>query len=116
MEAQAHMADVALTPHLGRVNATGWRWVEFTRRAHVSSVRQQSPGRTFRGAFPTMNIKLAIPFLAVLAFAQGCIVVGPHGPNPGDVTFSWTFYGQSCAAAGVASVHITIPGEALENS
>jgi hypothetical protein len=63
-----------------------------------------------------MNIKLAIPFLAVLAFAQGCIVVGPPGPNPGDVTFSWTFYGQSCAAAGVASVHITIPGETLENS
>ncbi|HYV47398.1 MAG TPA: hypothetical protein VFA20_21210 [Myxococcaceae bacterium] len=61
-----------------------------------------------------MNTKLAIPFLAILAFAQGCIING-HGKNPGDVTFSWTFYGQSCSAAGVASVHITIPGETLEN-
>jgi hypothetical protein len=63
-----------------------------------------------------MNTKLAIPFLAVLALAQGCIIVGPGGKDPGDVTFSWTFYGQSCAAAGVDSVHITIPGETLENN
>jgi hypothetical protein len=62
-----------------------------------------------------MNTKLAVPFLALLAFAQGCIVVGPGGPRSGDVTFNWTFYGQSCSAAGVANVHITIPGETLEN-
>lgn len=62
-----------------------------------------------------MNTKLEIPFLAVLALAQGCIITGPHGPNPGDVTFSWTFMGQGCSAAGVANVHITIPGETLAN-
>jgi hypothetical protein len=63
-----------------------------------------------------MNTKLAIPFLALLAFAQGCIIVGPGGPEAGAVTFTWTFYGQTCAAAGVDSVHITIPGETLENN
>ena len=63
-----------------------------------------------------MNTKLAIPFLATLALAQGCIIVGPGGPDAGDVTFNWTFGGMSsCSAAGVANVHINIPGETLEN-
>src|SRR5262245_37779922 len=61
-----------------------------------------------------MNTKLAFPFLAVLLLAQGCII-GGGGRDPGDVTFSWDFYGQTCAAAGVTSVHIGIPGEGLQN-
>ncbi len=64
-----------------------------------------------------MNKKLAIPFLAaVMAAAQGCIFVGGGNNNPGDVTFSWTFYGRSCSDVGVASVRITIPGESLQNN
>ncbi|HEY8211837.1 MAG TPA: hypothetical protein VIG99_30355 [Myxococcaceae bacterium] len=62
-----------------------------------------------------MNTKLAIPFLAVLALAQGCIIVGGNDPHRGNVTFSWTFQGQTCAQAGVANVLITIPGETLDN-
>lgn len=65
-----------------------------------------------------MNTKLSIPFLAVvLLMSQGCIIIGGGGGgrDPGDVTFNWTFVGQTCAAAGVSSVHITIPGESLAN-
>src|SRR5437868_8340473 len=107
------MATLALTPHLQGVNATG-AGVEFRGAGPVHSVRR-SHWPTFRKGRSTMNTKLAIPFLAVLALAQGCIVHGPPGPSAGDVTFSWTFYGQSCSAAGVANVHINIPGETLEN-
>ena len=63
-----------------------------------------------------MNTKLSFPFLAILALAQGCIIVGPGGPNSGNVTFAWTFLQASCSYAGVASVHITIPGETLDNN
>jgi len=63
-----------------------------------------------------MNTKLAIPFLAVLMAVQGCIINGGGGPRDGDVTFSWTFFGQTCSTAGVASVRITIPGETLANN
>ncbi|HVE84057.1 MAG TPA: hypothetical protein VND93_14470 [Myxococcales bacterium] len=62
-----------------------------------------------------MNTKLAIPFLALLVAAQGCIIHG-GGRSPGDVTFSWTFLGQACSTAGVDSVHISIPGETLDNN
>src|SRR6185295_15906980 len=113
MAAQTHMARQALTPHLQRVNATRCTRDEFRGAGPVHTVRQ-SHWPNFPRGVSTMNTKLAIPFLAILAFAQGCIING-HGKNPGDVTFSWTFYGQSCSAAGVASVHITIPGETLEN-
>lgn len=61
-----------------------------------------------------MNRKLLLSLIAVLLLATGC-VIGP-GSRSGDVTFTWTFQGQSCSQASVATVVIQIPGETLENS
>lgn len=46
--------------------------------------------------------------------ASGCILVSTPR-SPGDVTFTWTFSGQSCAQAGVNTVAISIPGQTLAN-
>lgn len=63
-----------------------------------------------------MNAKRTVPFLcAVLAAASGCVING-HRYDPGDITFTWSFYGQTCSQApDVAKVHIVIPGERLQN-
>ena len=71
-----------------------------------------------------MNSRLLTAVLVVAALAQGCIVHNNNSNNnvppthvlqPGDVTVSWSFSGQTCAQAGVQTVHVTIPGETLEN-
>src|SRR5687768_3558018 len=62
-----------------------------------------------------MNKLLRIGFLSLLALFQGCIYYG-DGARSGDVTFYWTFWGDSCADAGVESVKITIAGEPLEDN
>jgi hypothetical protein len=62
-----------------------------------------------------MNRKLSLAFLATVLLASACVVRDRRNP-PGDVTFSWTFYGYTCQqASDVASVRITIPGESLAN-
>lgn len=40
---------------------------------------------------------------------------GGSSRSPGDVTFLWNFSSRSCAQAGVASVHVSIPGQTLAN-
>jgi hypothetical protein len=63
-----------------------------------------------------MNRKLSLAFLAIVLLASGCVVNGGgNRRNYGDVTFAWSFYGLTCAQAGVTSVRISIPGESLEN-
>jgi hypothetical protein len=61
-----------------------------------------------------MNKKPFIPFL-LLASLSGCVIANQSGYY-GDVTFSWTFAGLQCSSVPqVASVHIRIPGEVLQN-
>lgn len=76
-----------------------------------------------------MNAKILGAFLLALTMS-GCIIdVDQNGGGggagnpppvqrvPGDVTFTWSFGGQTCADVPyVKSVHIRIPGEALQNS
>src|SRR5262245_54034386 len=121
MAAQAHMWRQPLTPRHQGVNATGWMWVEFTEHELVCLCNpdpRSSWPEPLKGRIHTMNAKLAIPSLAVLMATQGCIIVGGGGGgrDDGDVTFSWTFYGQTCSQSGVSNVRVTIPGESLENS
>ncbi|WNG21539.1 hypothetical protein [Cystobacter fuscus] len=62
-----------------------------------------------------MNLKNLASSFAVLSLGltSACVYTEPV---PGDVTFTWTFDGYSCARDGeVRDVHITIPGESLEN-
>lgn len=74
-----------------------------------------------------MNAKTLGAFLVAL-LVQGCIIVkdggggGGGGGNPpppaqpGDVTFTWSFSGGTCMdVPDVKSVHISIPGEELQN-
>jgi hypothetical protein len=64
-----------------------------------------------------MNKKLLLAFLAVLQVTTGCVIHGGGGHgNPGNVTFTWSFYGAGCTEnPSVARVVITIPGETLQN-
>jgi len=64
-----------------------------------------------------MNKRLIATFLAVLLpLASGCVITGGGRARPGDVTFLWSFEGQTCAQnPDVARVVITIPGERLQN-
>jgi hypothetical protein len=65
-----------------------------------------------------MNGKLAALMMG-LSLLAGCIIApgGNTGPAPGNITFSWTFGGQPCAAVPqVANVQITIPGQQLQNN
>jgi len=65
-----------------------------------------------------MNKLLIAAFLA-LCLGPGCIFYGNNNPGlaPGDVTFLWTFFGDSCQATEeVSSVRVEIPGEELENN
>lgn len=66
-----------------------------------------------------------IAALALLMLTQaGCIFVpwggggggGGGGGVAGDVTFTWSFDGRTCAAAGVSTVAIAIDGESLQNN
>lgn len=41
---------------------------------------------------------------------------GGSGTSYGDVTFTWTFNGRTCASAGISQVVITIDGETLQNN
>src|SRR5512140_1020989 len=52
-------------------------------------------------------------FLAAALLGSGCVIVN-HGQS-GDITFTWTFNGRSCAQAGISQVQVTIPGETLDN-
>lgn len=52
-----------------------------------------------------MNCARAL-FCASLLLLAGCVV--DARPRQGDVTLSWTFAGQGCAAAGVASVAVRL--------
>ncbi len=51
-------------------------------------------------------------FLIVVVALAAC---GPGLSAPADLSLLWTFGGKSCAAAGVATVHVTIPGEVERN-
>jgi len=63
----------------------------------------------------TMNYKILLGLIAVSA-VSGCVITD-QGRFGGDVTFSWTFAGQQCAAVPqVSSVRIIIPGEVLQNN
>ena len=63
-----------------------------------------------------MNRKLLLSLFALLPLASGCVVFGGGG-SIGDVTFTWSFQGKSCAQVpDVAKVYIQIPGETLESS
>jgi hypothetical protein len=67
-----------------------------------------------------MNGKIAVALTGLLVLG-GCIVGvdggGGGGPNPGNITFSWTLGGQPCSAVpAVANVRVTIPGEVLQNN
>lgn len=65
--------------------------------------------------------------LLVLAASSGCIWIpygggggggtggGSGSSSYGDVTFTWSFDGRTCSAAGVSKVAITIDGETLQN-
>lgn len=85
---------------------------------------------TFRGRLgaelptrSTMNARALIPFLALLNLA-GCVIYSggggstppPPPPAPGNVTFTWSFAGQSCQELPqIRSVWIRVPGERLQN-
>lgn len=61
-----------------------------------------------------MNYRILLGLIAV-STASGCVITD-SGRFAGDVTFSWTFTGQQCAAVPqVSSVRIIIPGEVLQN-
>ena len=68
-----------------------------------------------------MNSRLLAAIFALMSAGTGCVVydTGSHPDSneaPGDVTFSWTFFGERCSdVPGVKGVHIDIPGEALVN-
>src|SRR4051794_23871555 len=72
-----------------------------------------------------MNARLAVAFLSVLT-STGCIIVGSGGgtggggggiAKSGDVSFSWTFGGKTCAQnSQIANVILTIPGETLNKN
>jgi hypothetical protein len=65
-----------------------------------------------------MNGKIAVA-LSSLLLIGGCIVGvnGNSGPNPGNITFGWTFGGQPCSAVpSIANVKVTILGEVLQNN
>ena len=67
-----------------------------------------------------MNAKTLVAFLAVMTSA-GCVIRGggqpPPPAQPGDVTFSWSFSGQTCAdVPSVKSVVVEIAGETLDNN
>ena len=62
---------------------------------------------------------MPLPRLGLLsALLSSCLLSGCvlSPDEPGDVTFAWTFAGNSCYQDGrVRQVRITIPGEPLEN-
>src|SRR5688500_1203197 len=67
-----------------------------------------------------MNTKSLFALLSVVQLVTGCIVVGGSNrtppPLPGDVTFTWSFAGDTCASnPDIHSVIIDIPGERLQN-
>ncbi len=57
--------------------------------------------------------RLLLTTLVAGLLGSGCIIV--PGAQRGDITVDWTFAGQTCAAVGVQSVRLTLPGETLEN-
>ncbi|MBM4380044.1 MAG: hypothetical protein FJ086_12235 [Deltaproteobacteria bacterium] len=61
-----------------------------------------------------MTKRLLLVSLAAALFGSGCIIIG-SGAQRGDILLDWTFAGQTCSAAGVANVRLSIPGETLEN-
>jgi hypothetical protein len=59
-----------------------------------------------------MSSRLLIAFFFIAAVLTGC-----GGPQPGDVSFLWTFSGLRCdRVRDVAGVNVTIPGEPLANN
>jgi hypothetical protein len=59
-----------------------------------------------------MSSRLLIAFFCIASALTGC-----GGPQPGDVSFLWTFSGLRCdQVRDVAGVNITIPGEVLANN
>ncbi len=79
-----------------------------------------------------MNLRTIATFLLATFISTGCVihtggggggggsgggVGGGGGALVGNVTFQWTFAGGTCSQnPAVASVHITIPGQTLQNS
>ena len=62
-----------------------------------------------------MNMKNIATSLAVLSLSltSACVYTEPE---PGNVTFAWSFDGYSCDRdREIQEVHIRIPGESLEN-
>ena len=68
-----------------------------------------------------MNFKSLVAILALMT-STGCVIRGggvppPPPAQPGDVTFSWSFAGRTCAdVPNVKSVVVEIPGETLDNN
>jgi hypothetical protein len=72
-------------------------------------------GRFLLARESLMNLKNLASSLAVLSLSltSACVYTEPV---PGDVTFIWAFEGASCYRDGeVETVHVTIPGESLQN-
>ncbi len=53
------------------------------------------------------------PALAALALAASALGTGGCQPSRKSVELDWTFAGQTCAAAGVATIQVDIAGEIL---
>lgn len=64
-----------------------------------------------------MNFRAATPFLALVAMAlSGCVASNQTHRDPGDVNFTWTLAGRTCAEnTHISEVRIRIPGESLQN-
>jgi len=63
----------------------------------------------------TMNYKMLLGLVAATS-VSGCYVTDRDYGHGGDVTFTWTFAGQQCAAVPqISSVRISIPGEVIQN-
>lgn len=64
-----------------------------------------------------MNLRSLVALAALVAMPLTACVITPSTPrSPGNVTFLWTFNGQTCAQVrAIANVKITIPGQALQN-
>jgi len=60
---------------------------------------------------------VAVAFaMAISLLSSGCVIVAGNG-RAGDITFLWSFNGQSCMfVPQVQSVRVTIPGATLQNN
>src|SRR4051812_25573716 len=61
-----------------------------------------------------MNLRSLVSLAVVLAMPLTACVITPR--TPGDVTFLWSFGGNTCAMVpAIANVKITVSGQTLQN-